>query len=488
MTPEEYERWHVRTCSRCGRRAAKSAEWSDGPVCRTCYEKAMRVRGHCPDCDADRLLPGRDGDGTPICRDCAGISRDFFCDRCGYEGMLLGRRLCERCTLADRLTDLLDDGTGQVHPRLAPLMDLLLELDRPKSRLIWLRRPNVLRLLQDLATGRVPLTHEGLQQQEHWRTANHVRDLLMESDVLPQVDRRLLLYERWLAERLATVEDPARHQLLHRFATWHQLRHLRAKASAGPLGRSPTHEAKQQITQAAAFLTWLTVRNRTLDQCRQADLDAWHADKYATRRPAQPFLRWCMANGTMPRLLLPPHVIKQDQAPMHQHRRLALLRRILHDEALSLRTRTAAALVLLYAQPVSRIVQLTIEDVIDTGNTITVRLGDPPSPLPAPVTDLVRAYLAEQPHLARASSRSTAWLFPGRQPGQPMNQGSLLDHLRAIGVPPQRGRSSAIRQLVLQAPASVVAQALGYHDKTTTRLVVEAGGTWNRYASGDRIP
>ncbi|MFB7665329.1 hypothetical protein ACFC1R_15475 [Kitasatospora sp. NPDC056138] len=148
----------------------------------------------------------------------------------------------------------------------------------------------------------------------HWRTAAHLRDLLMESNILPHADRRLLLYERWLAERLTAVEDPARHQLLHRFATWHQLRRLRAKAEAGPLGRSPTHEARQQIPQGDAFLTWLAARNRTLDQCRQADLEAWHADNYATRRPAQPFLRWCMGNGAMPRLALPPHVIKQDQA------------------------------------------------------------------------------------------------------------------------------------------------------------------------------
>ncbi|WP_331744542.1 hypothetical protein [Streptomyces mirabilis] len=58
-------------------------------------------------------------------------------------------------------------------------------------------------------------------------------------------------------------------------------------------------------------------------------------------------------------------------------------------------------------------------------------------------------------------------------------------HLRKIGVPPQRGRASAIRQLVLQAPAPVIAKALGYHDKTATRLVTEAGGTWARYAPGD---
>ncbi|MFG2651293.1 hypothetical protein [Streptomyces sp. NPDC048436] len=66
-----------------------------------------------------------------------------------------------------------------------------------------------------------------------------------------------------------------------------------------------------------------------------------------------------------------------------------------------------------------------------------------------------------------------------------MNPGSIQAHLRELGVPPQRGKTSAIRQLVLQAPAPVIAKALGYHDKTAS-LVTEAGGTWSRHASGDR--
>ncbi|MEU6323874.1 hypothetical protein [Streptomyces sp. NPDC047009] len=57
----------------------------------------------------------------------------------------------------------------------------------------------------------------------------------------------------------------------------------------------------------------------------------------------------------------------------------------------------------------------------------------------------MRGYLAEQPGLDRASSRSTVWLFPGRQPGQPMRQGRLLDQLRAAGVPTQRGWVAALR-------------------------------------------
>jgi integrase len=464
---------------------SKSAEWSDGPICRTCYARAMRVRGSCSNCRADRLLPGLDTAGNPICRDCAGITRDFFCDRCGFEGLLLGGRLCERCTLADTLARLLNDGTGHVALPLQPLVTTLLETDRPKSRLIWLRNPNVVRLLRGLATGTIPLTHDGLHQETPWRTIAHLRDLLMDSGVLPRVDRQLMLYQRWLTERLASIEDPEHRRLLRHFATWHQVRRLRSKAEKGSLGRSQTSQAKQEITQADAFLASIADRGCTIEHCQQADLDAWHTEKLATRRPAQTFLRWCMKTNRMPRLTLPPQVIHQDQTPLHQHRRLTILRRTLNDDSLPLRARIAAALVLLYAQPVSRIVRLTVDDVMDDGASITVRLGDPPSPLPEPVANLMRAYMQSRQHLPYASSRSSQWLFPGRQPGQPMNPVSLQVHLREIGVPPQRGRTAAIRQLVLQAPAPVIAKALGYHDKTATRLVTEAGGTWSRYAPGD---
>ncbi|MFD8982441.1 hypothetical protein [Streptomyces sp. NPDC059564] len=224
----------------------------------------MRVRGRCPCCDTDRLLPGRDTDGAPICRDCAGIARDFFCDRCGFEGLLLGGRLCEHCTLADTLARLLDDGTGRVAPAFLPLVKILLEMDRPKSRLIWLRNPNVVRLLQGLATGSIPLAHDGLHQESPWRTVTHLSDLLMDSGVLPRVDRQLMLYQRWLTERLATIEEPEHRQLLRRFATWHQVRRLRTKAEKGPLGRSQTNHTKQEVTQAGAFLAWLAGRGRAI--------------------------------------------------------------------------------------------------------------------------------------------------------------------------------------------------------------------------------
>ncbi|MCC4314811.1 hypothetical protein [Streptomyces malaysiensis] len=170
---------------------------------------------------------------------------------------------------------------------------------------------------------------------------------------------------------------------------------------------------------------------------------------------------------------------------MGQHQRLATLRRVLGNDATPLRIRVAASFVLLFAQPLTRIVRLTTDDILDDGQQLHLRLGDPPSPLPEPVADLVLNYLRSLPAHTLAVNLSTHWLFPGRRPSQPMNPATLLGPLRDLGVPAQRARTSAIRHLVLQAPAPVIAKALGYYDKTTARLVTEAGGTWSRYAPGD---
>ena len=46
--------------------------------------------------------------------------------------------------------------------------------------------------------------------------------------------------------------------------------------------------------------------------------------------------------------------------------------------------------------------------------------------------------------------------------------------------PTVAGRASAIRQHVLEMPAPVVADALGYHHVTTAKLAAQAGATWSR--------
>jgi integrase len=167
---------------------------------------------------------------------------------------------------------------------------------------------------------------------------------------------------------------------------------------------------------------------------------------------------------------------------------MALLARILTDHELPLRPRVAAALVLLYAQRLSRIVRLTIDDVIHEEGLVLIRLGDPPSPVPEPLAGLLLAWISKRDNMNTATNPGSHWLFPGRRAGQPMHPDTLAALVNKLGIPTTTGRTAAIRQHVLEMPAPVVADALGYHHVTTTKIATQTGATWSRYAPSDHSP
>lgn len=248
--------------------------------------------------------------GSTMGRRSAGIApiftRNFFCSRCGFEGHLLGGRLCERCTLTDKMTVALDDSTGRVHPELAPLLELVRGMDKPRSGLNWLRNPQVPQLLASLATGQIALTHDALHELPNWRTVAYLRDLLMSCGVLPVVDKQLLHFQTWLHHRLADRANSPHYRLLRQFSGWHQVPRLNARARTRPLTSATRRFASEQLTYAEHFLNWLGDRDRTLAQATQTDIDAWHAQapnhhKLATRG----FLTWAIDSRHMPKLALP---------------------------------------------------------------------------------------------------------------------------------------------------------------------------------------
>jgi hypothetical protein len=105
--------------------------------------------------------------------------------------------------------------------------------------------------------------------------------------------------------------------------------------------------------------------------------------------------------------------------------------------------------------------------------------------VPEPFAALLLQATAQRDNLQTATNPGARWLFPGRRAGQPLHVGTLSQLVRDLGIPALAGRTAALRQLVLQVPAPVVAQALGYHHNTTTRVATEAGTPWSRYAPGD---
>ena len=83
------------------------------------------------------------------------------------------------------------------------------------------------------------------------------------------------------------------------------------------------------------------------------------------------------------------------------------------------------------------------------------------------------------------ANRASTWLFPGRQAGQPAEYQGMAQQVRDLGLSLRTARISALGQLVLQVPAPVIADALGFHHTTTTRQHVNAGGPWIHYIGRD---
>jgi len=450
----------------------------------------MEVFGICESCGTDRLLPGIGSAGQRWCTDCAGGLGDFTCTRCGREGWREHAGVCGWCVLQDRVENVLDDGTGRVRLELMPLAGLILSMKRPRSGILWLSRPEPQSVLRAIAQGQVPLTHEGIHALPERRSTAYIRDLMVTAGILPPVDKSLFLFEQWWPEWIAAISDLEHRKMLRLFITWHYLRIFRARvATRGELGYAAPQRARQQLRAAAGFLAALAADGRTLADTTQADLDRLFAEGPPRLRDIfQPFFRWAMTTRRMPRLDLPPHI----QPPVKlltQQRRIELIRRVHNGHGMHLTDRVLALLVLLYAQPLTRIQQLTVDDIDTTPDgVLIIRLGDPPTPVPAPFDDIIRQHLAARRNQTTAANMTSPWLFPGRASGKPLHTTSLRDRLRKLDIPNLSNRSRAIRELLRQAPPIIVASMLGYSPNGAERIATEYGTTWQRYASIDRHP
>jgi hypothetical protein len=468
-----------------GRVWAAIRRWPEGWICSGCFAKACETYGICDSCGTDRLLPGIGPTGQRWCADCAGGIGNFTCTRCGQEGWQHYQGVCGRCVLADRLSHALDDGTGHIRRELRPLHDLIVGMARPRSGILWLSKPHVPPILRALAHHQVPLTHQGIATLTPWRSVIHVRDLLVAAGILPPVDRFLFLFEQWLPGWLDSVRDGEHRKVLHHYVTWHLLRRLRATASAGPIGHYRHQGARRDLRVTAGFLTDLAQRDLTPAGCRQADLDQWMAHATAPDKTSlRPFLRWTIKARRMPHLQLPP-TNRPLPCPISHQQRLELIRRLHSDDSLDPTERVIGLLILLYAQSLTRITRLTIDDITIADGQMLIRLGNPSAPVPAPFDQIIRNYLATRPNLTTATNRGSRWLFPGRRAGQPMHPTTIRSRLQRLGIPNLNGRSRALREMLLQAPPAVVAGMLGYAAGRAEAIAAEAGATWQYYAAGD---
>lgn len=467
-------------CARCGRNIPRlAARWPEGRLCFTCHYNAVHTRGTCPVCLQDRLLPGPpNDDGLPICSTCAQIPYDFHCERCDVEAGHHRGRLCARCALRDDLHVLL--GGVPTGAGLLAFVDALCASDRPESIIVWKRSSKVQDLLRGLGDGSIPVSHEGLDAVSS-KQAEHLRALLQHHGLLPQRDPYLPRFEQWIDAKLDELPDDVRQPVQH-FATWHHLRRIRAKAAAGASTRGPVHSAKQEITETVKFLLWLhETYERTAESCTQQDVDEWLATGPTTRSAIRTFFVVAKKSRLNTSVTI-QHRSAKTSPSLSQDQRLAWIHELLTGTSESLPYRVTGMLLLLYAQPLVKVVALPTGVVDDTESGMSILLGTHPTDVPEPFASLIREHVATRPNLRTGAGPDNPWLFPSTLAGRHLHPNTVMDRLRELGVKLLGARNRAIGELVLECPPSLVAEALGYSTQVAFLHADKAAEPWARYA------
>jgi hypothetical protein len=437
----------------------------EGRLCQKCSQRALRIHGACAGCGTNRLTPGLDAAGRPICVDCAGIEADFHCTRCGQEDEPVRSGLCAACCLRDDLEQLLDDGSGQVMPQLLPLFEALATQTNPRSARVWLTvNPESTKLLRELARGTAALSHATFTDHATPTRVKHLRDLCTQHGLLPQYDRDIAAYEDWLVTKLSPTLTTDDRQLIQRYATWVHLKRMRRLAEQGLLRPATVLAARQATNVGLEFLLFLRERGTDAARCTQADINDWLSGGPTTRSLARAFVRWAMEQHHVPQLTFPYRVAKT-MPIIGQEERVAFLRDVVRDDSgMGLHSRAATILLLLFGQPLSRIVELKAEQLVvaPDGFVTLTDIGIDPLEVMPPFDQVFRDLARERPNMNTAANPGSPWLFPGRSPGRHLTASSLMTSIRDAGIDLRGSRNAALRKLVLAMPAALVADAFGY--------------------------
>jgi hypothetical protein len=472
--------WKTLTCSICGRVVPCVISKATGqPWCRGCKQRWARCAG------CGTVRPVRGGTRTdPLCSTCTRPAAEFWrtCPGSGQPGRLLDSR-CARCSLDQRLHELLGDERGQIRPHLSALYDALAGAERPATVASWLKKSAAPAILRGLHT-EDELTHQTLDELPAGKPVEHLRAVLVAIGTLPARDEQMVRLQRWVERTIAQRTDPEQRQLLHRYAVWHVLRRLRRRLGGADATHRQLVNARRDLQAAVVLLDWLSDHDLTVGTAGQGDLERWLTRENAThRREAGHFVRWARKQK-LTSLDFPATKWTGPVGDLDTEARWAQARWLLHDHSIDTEHRVAGLLLLLYAQWPAVISRLSLDDVHEGDDEVLLRLGHEPIVLPEPLAALVRELVASrQGHAALGRQASSRWLFPGGQPGRPVSSYRMAERLRQLGLRPAEARSAALFSLATDLPAALLARMLGMHISVAVAWQRASSGDWTGYAA-----
>jgi hypothetical protein len=452
------------------------------PVCGRCVLRFRRNPKPCPGCGQLKVLVFYDATRRPCCAACTGNDPVYACIGCGSEDNTLGRT-CAPCALRGKLTELLADPTGVIHPRLQPVFDAFMAGPRPQSTLYWLTRhgsrPDILR---SMARGELEISHAAFVDLPSNRAVNYVRDLLVALGVLPPYDAPVERIIPWLQGVLQRTPKP-HAEVIKRFANWYVLRRLRAARRTGTPTQKAAERARAEILAATRFLGWLTDRTTLLGAATQPDLEFYLAEHPGQAATLTAFLDWTNRSRLTSDLRIPPRAQPYPQVVLSDEQRWRHVELLLHDDTIRLYARISGLFLLLFAQPLARICRMRAEQITrHPDGQVTVTFDTVPIELPDPLDQLVLQHLTRRGQASYAS-RPDKWLFPGGIPGRHLVTENIRAELVAHGIHPSHARKAAMFQLAAEIPAPVLADLLDLTPKTATRWATLAARDWSHYAA-----
>ncbi|WP_344597620.1 site-specific integrase [Streptomyces violaceusniger] len=503
---------NLEVCVGCGRRQPVAVRLADGVRCSNCRPKETRECGICgrtAPCEISRAT------GQPWCERCqqrwvscsgcatvaqarSGTWEEPLCTKCtnpdpAFWGRCpvcettwqLSTRPCQRCVLDKKVRDLLSDSTGAIGPELAPFHKALTSAERPDIALAWLSRSKAQDLLERIARDERPVTHDVLDELPPGKVLAHLRSVLVATGALPPRDERLIALEKWITTTVQPRTDPTERRILHGYAVWHHLRRLRRRLGEEHTTRLQDLNVRCHVTAADNLLTWLAREGLTLGTCTQPDLERWMADPTISYRDETGhFVRWSVQHHHARGLTYRTVRWAGPLSTIDSEKRWADARRLLNDDTLPIADRVAGLLLILYAQKITTISQLTIDDVDIAGETVAITFGTSPVVLPMPLAVLVRELVANRRGKAKIGiPHDVPWLFLGGQPGRPLSDSQIGLRLHKIGIRPQQDRSTALFALAAEIPAAILARMLGVHIQVAVQWQKASAGDWAAYAA-----
>lgn len=481
-------------CPVCGQMSLRLArDFKAGfaePVCPSC-----RTKGHitCPSCHKHRRPAGLDSVGRVVCKRCLETEgQAFWCPQCGKEGVRHSAQRCEGCywtdTLDKRVRDArallrgswVQDAFSSFARELADRLGGKIAALRLNRYFLFFAKLDAVCDRPDAVT--VTMLSESFGVDGLRRHAAPY-GFIVKAGIIPRPSNELL--------RAAQERDRQMRLLRQVMEAWYggvaerYLQHLdtvaeryRGRGWTGTRSRLVPRTLTANLRAALTFLKDADRAGvRAVQQIDQIHLDRFLLEHGGYRNAVRSFVRFLNLKEKLFRKL------KIDAAPqgvpagifLSQERYRLLLATLAKAEDDGLKEALICLMMLLYAQPASRLVRLKMSDLQrDRTGLYRVVFGSVEITLHQRIGGLLDRYLNLRKALATMEDAwENAYLFPGRTLGSHLTEPTVTYYLKKHDLDADQVFATAIYQAYLNGVRhpKVLVRAFGITSATAVKYL-----------------